>query len=83
MTSVGLDLQKWVDRGLLHFCSARPTTFGLEMHLVRIHKMVTDMQPGIVVVDPVTALLHSGSAPETRSTLLRLVDFLKRSKSPP
>jgi circadian clock protein KaiC len=77
MTSVGLDLQKWVDRGLLHFCSARPSTFGLEMHLVRIHKMVTDIEPGIVVVDPVTALLHSGAAPETRSTLLRLVDFLK------
>jgi len=77
MTSVGLDLQKWVDRGLLHFCSARPTTFGLEMHLVRIHKMVSDMHPGIVVVDPVTALLHSGAPPETRNTLLRLVDFLK------
>jgi circadian clock protein KaiC len=77
MTSVGLDLQKWNDKGLLHFCSARPSTFGLEMHLVRIHKLVTEIEPGIVVVDPVTGLLHSGAPPDTRSTLLRLVDFLK------
>jgi circadian clock protein KaiC len=45
--------------------------------LVRIHKLVTEIEPGIVVVDPVTGLLHSGAPPDTRSTLLRLVDFLK------
>ena len=80
MRSVGLDLQQWVDRGLLNFCAARPTTFGLEMHLVRIHQLVQDNRPQIVVVDPVTALLHSGTAPEARSMLLRLVDFLKEKQ---
>ncbi|HWD00305.1 MAG TPA: circadian clock protein KaiC [Candidatus Sulfopaludibacter sp.] len=77
MRSIGLNLQQWVDKGLLHFCAARPTTFGLEMHLARIHKMVVDIKPSTVVVDPVTGLLNSGSPPETRSMLLRLVDFLK------
>ena len=31
--SVGLDLQRWVDAGLLRFEASRPSLFGLEMHL--------------------------------------------------
>jgi circadian clock protein KaiC len=77
MRSIGIDLQRWIDKGLLYFYSSRPTTFGLEMHLVKIHKILKEFAPRIVVVDPLTALLHSGTAMETRSTLLRLVDFLK------
>ena len=69
-----------MDKGLLHFHAARPTTFGLEMHLVKIHKIVKEFNPSIVVVDPVTALLHSGTPAETQSMLLRLVDFLKEQQ---
>jgi len=77
MRSIGIDLQRWIDKDLLLFYSSRPTTFGLEMHLVKIHKILKEFEPRSVVVDPLTALLHSGTAIETRSTLLRLVDFLK------
>ena len=77
MRSIGIDLQRWMDKGLLYFHSSRPTTFGLEMHLVRIHKILEEFEPSIVVVDPLTALLHSGTLLETRSMLLRLVDYLK------
>jgi len=77
MRSIGIDLQRWSDRGLLQFHSSRPTTFGLEMHLVKMHKILKEFEPAIVVVDPLTALLHSGTEMETRSMLLRLVDFLK------
>lgn len=77
MRSIGIDLGRWVDQGLLRFFAARPTTFGLEMHLVKIHKSIQEFDPSIVVVDPVTALVHSGTASETRGMLLRLVDFLK------
>lgn len=80
MRSIGLDLGRWVEKGLLHFQASRPTTYGLEMHLVKIHKIIRDVEPDIVVVDPVTGLLHSGSAAETRSMLLRLVDFLKEHR---
>ena len=80
MRSIGIDLGRWVEKGLLHFQSVRPTTFGLETHLVKIHKMIKEIDPSIVVVDPVTGLLHSGSASETRSMLLRLVDFLKEKQ---
>jgi circadian clock protein KaiC len=80
MRSIGIDLQRWVDKGLLHFHTARPTTFGLEMHLVKIHKIIKQIDPSIVVVDPVTGLLHAGTASETRSILLRLIDFLKEKE---
>ncbi len=80
MRSIGIDLARWVPKGLLHFQAARPTTYGLEMHLVKIHKIIKEIDPSIVVVDPVTALLQSGAISETRSMLLRLVDFLKEKQ---
>jgi circadian clock protein KaiC len=69
-----------VKKGLLYFHSVRPTTFGLEMHLVKIHKIIEEIKPSIVVVDPVTGLLHAGTESETRSILLRLIDFLKEKQ---
>jgi circadian clock protein KaiC len=77
MRSIGLDLAQWVDKGLLQFHCTRATTFGLEMHLVKIHQIIKRFEPSLVVVDPVTALLQSGSASETTGMLLRLIDFLK------
>jgi len=81
MRSIGLDLARWVDQGLLQFHAFRPTTFGLEMHLVKIHKIIKAINPSIVVVDPVTALLRAGTASATRSILLRLIDLLKQKQN--
>ena len=80
MQSIGIDLERWVKKGLLHFHAVRPTTFGLEMHLVKIHKIIDQIKPSIVVVDPVTGLLPAGTESETRSILLRLIDFLKEKQ---
>ena len=77
MRSIGIELERWVDKGLLHFQAARPTTFGLEMHLAKIHKIIKKVAPSIVVADPVTALLHAGTSSDAGSMLLRLVDTLK------
>jgi circadian clock protein KaiC len=77
MRSVGIDLGRWIDKGLLHFQTARPTTFGLETHLTKIHKIIKEIAPSVVVVDPVNGLLHSGTPLETRNMLLRLIDFMK------
>lgn len=77
MSSIGLDLERWVDSGLLHFHSSRPTLFGLEMHLVTIYRLVQELQPSVVIVDPLSNLVNVGSIQEVTTTLLRLVDFLK------
>ena len=50
------------------------------MHLVKIHQVIKEFDPSIVVVDPVTGLLHAGTPFETRSILLRLIDFLKEKR---
>jgi circadian clock protein KaiC len=77
MRSVGLDLQPWVDQGLLLFHASRPTAFGLERHLVTMYKIVRDFQPRVIVIDPITNFLNSGSSEEVKSMLMRLVDFFK------
>jgi circadian clock protein KaiC len=77
MRSVGLDLQQWVDSGALRFSASRPTFWGLETHLARMHKEVEDFRPDVVVVDPMYNLSAVGSSNEVRSMLLRLVDFFK------
>ncbi|NGZ95726.1 MAG: KaiC 1 [Nitrospira sp. WS110] len=77
MMSIGLDLGRWVARGLLRYHAARPYLHGLEMHLAVVHKLITAFQPAVVVVDPVSNLLDVGTAAETKAMLTRLVDFLK------
>jgi circadian clock protein KaiC len=39
-------------KGLLSFEAGRPGEYGLERHLVRIHKMVEQFKPQLVIVDP-------------------------------
>ncbi len=77
MRSIGIDLQPWIDQGLLHFHASRPTQYGLEMHLVRIHKLVEQLKPRLVIVDPITNLMMGGSDRDIQSMLVRLIDFLK------
>ena len=37
MRSVGIDLQKWVDKKLLRFSARRPSLYGLETHLATMY----------------------------------------------
>lgn len=77
MLSIGIDLKRWVEKGQLRFMNSRPTLYGLEMHLVLIHKEVDAFGPSIVVVDPISNLNSSGSDAEVKSMLSRLIDYLK------
>jgi circadian clock protein KaiC len=80
MRSVGIDLEKQVKRGLLRFEAWRPTQSGLEMHLLKIHKLVMEHKPQAVVLDPITNLLMGTQQQELHSMLMRLIDFLKTEK---
>ncbi|WP_370692828.1 circadian clock protein KaiC [Methylobacterium sp.] len=73
--SVGLDLSQHVEAGLLRFEAARPTLYGLETHLARMHRDIERFDPSLVVIDPISAL--RGPATELQATLLRMVDMLK------
>ena len=77
MHSIGLRLEPWRKRGLLRFHSARPTLYGLEMHLAIMFKEIYTFKPAVVIVDPMTSLLVAGSESETKAMVTRLIDFLK------
>ncbi len=77
MRSIGVDLQPWLDNGLLHFHATRPTLFGLEMHLVSMNKLVRDFKPSVVIMDPISNLASIGNAAEVKSALMRFIDSLK------
>ncbi|HYR32782.1 MAG TPA: circadian clock protein KaiC, partial [Burkholderiales bacterium] len=77
MRSIGIDLEPWTRKGLLRIEASRPTLFGLEMHLVHIHKLVKEYDPRVLVVDPISSFISSGSAEQAEAMLVRLIDFLK------
>ncbi len=77
MRSIDIDLEKWQKLGLLTFHASRPALQGLEMHLVRIHKQIEQIKPAVVVIDPITNLIASGTANDVKAMLTRLIDFLK------
>ena len=77
MRSIGLDLQPWIEKGLLSFHADRPARLGLEQHLAGLHRMVRQTRPSLVVIDPVTNMLAIGSQSDVRAMLTRIIDHLK------
>jgi circadian clock protein KaiC len=77
MRSIGVNLAPFVKDGTLKVVASRPTVQGLEMHLLEMHKAIGTFDPQLVIADPITNLLDVGTAGETRSMLVRLIDFLK------
>jgi circadian clock protein KaiC len=77
MTSIGIHLEPWVKKGLLHFHAIRPTFHGLEHHLTTSIKLIKKVEPQIVVLDPIDAFVMGENQTEVKIMLLRLVDFLK------
>ena len=80
MGSIGMYLARWVKKGLLEFHSARPSLYGLEMHLVTFHKMIEEFKPQVFIVDPISNLSAAGTTSEVKSILTRLIDYLKMKK---
>jgi len=77
MKSIGIDLEQWINGGLLRIDANRATLCGLEMHLVMAHKAVEEFKPTVVVIDPITTLMGSGVQDEAKAMMARLLDFLK------
>ncbi|WP_092047688.1 circadian clock protein KaiC [Planctomicrobium piriforme] len=77
LTSIGLNLQQWVDGGLLQFHAARPTLYGLETHLAVMHQLIEKFDPHSIIVDPISNFIGAGTQSEAQAMLLRLIDFLK------
>ncbi len=77
MRSIGVDLGAWFKKGLLRFQAARPTLYGLEMHLAMLHKAVETDSPRVVILDRVSNFTTMAVGNDIKSMLMRLMDFLK------
>src|SRR5258706_7373348 len=75
--SIGLRLEPLVKRDLLRFHAARPSLYGLEMHLATMFKEIATFQPQVVIVDPITSLMDAGTDSESKGMVTRLIDYLK------
>lgn len=77
MSSIGIHLEPWVKKGLLHFHATRPTLHGLEHHLSTTIKLINKVNPQIVILDPIDAFIMGSNQTEVKIMLLRIVDYLK------
>ena len=77
MRSLGLDLQPWVDAGLLRIWAARPSAFGMEAHLAALNQLIEEVAPSVVVLDGIGGLAAGVTGPEVGSMVARQLDLLK------
>jgi circadian clock protein KaiC len=81
MRSIGLDLQPWVEAGLLRIWAARPSAYGLETHLAIFAELIEEKTPSVAVIDGIASL--SNGIPNTEvntemiSIMARKIDLLK------
>ena len=80
MCSIGIDLEPHVKKGLLQFHVARPTVYGLEMHLVTMYDLIQQYKPKVVVLDPITDFFSVGNTAEVKAAITRIIDFLKTNQ---
>jgi circadian clock protein KaiC len=76
MRSIGLDLQPFVDCGLLRFTSLVSAGRSPEEHYVKIYRLIDGLQPSCMVIDPFSALLKSGF-PFASQICVAIMDFAK------
>ncbi|MDB6055399.1 MAG: circadian clock kinase KaiC [Verrucomicrobiales bacterium] len=77
MESIGLKLDQWEKKGRLQFHTVRAFYYGLEMHLAQMIKAISEFEPDVVIVDPISGLESTGNTLEVKAAIMRLMDFLK------
>lgn len=77
MKSIGIELQPYLDSGLMQIHASRPMAYGLEMHLLGMRKILDTFNPDIIVIDPITNLISAGTEIDVKLMLTRLIDYLK------
>jgi circadian clock protein KaiC len=77
MATIGLNFKPHIKAGLLHIHASRPSLQGLEMHLLMLNRLVKELKPKTVIIDPISSLITVGNGNEVRGMLVRLMDSLK------
>lgn len=79
MRSIGIDLDRWQERGLLRIHAVRTTRYGLEAHLEALYSLVREFEPQVLVHDPISGFGSLGSQFQIKSMLIRLLDHLRKA----
>ncbi len=77
LATVGINLKPHIKSKSLTIHASRPSIQGLEMHLMTINKLLSEVKPNTVIIDPISSLVTIGSESEVRGMLIRLMDTLK------
>jgi len=77
MRSVGLDLERWVEAGLLRIWAVRPGEFGMDNHLAVLSDLVAEHAPAVAVLDGIASLIGGFSRTEVNLMLDRKFHLLK------
>jgi circadian clock protein KaiC len=77
MATIGINFKHAIKSKLLHIHASRPSLQGLEMHLMVINKLLAELKPRTVIIDPISSLITIGNSSEVRAMLVRLMDTLK------
>jgi circadian clock protein KaiC len=77
LTSVGIQLQRFVKNGLLRMISARTITGSAESVLVRVKALAREHKARCLVIDPVSTLSSAGNELTAHAVAERLLDWSK------
>ena len=77
MTSVSIDLQHWLDLGLLKIWSERSTSQGMEERLVRLEHLIEEFQPRMVALDTIRTMGQVAQSIAVNTTIVRTLDLLR------
>lgn len=77
MRSIGIDLEPYIENGVMQISASRPMAYGLEMHLIAMRRLIDKFEPAIVIIDPISNMTNVGTQTDVKFTLTKLIDHLK------
>jgi circadian clock protein KaiC len=77
LSSVGIDLAKFVGAGMLRMIRVHSMSGSPEAHLARIKHLARQQRSRCLVVDPISALAKSGNTSISRTVVERLILWAK------
>lgn len=75
--SAGVDLKPHVDAGRCRIISRRPVEEGMEMHVILLLRDIEEIQPDLLFIDPIIALLDLADSRTFKNMVLRLTHAIK------
>lgn len=78
LRSVGIDIRPYLESGLLEVVGFRTESRGAEEHLIDLKRRMEEVDPAVLILDPISALAKTGGFVAAAHASLRLLDFAKQ-----